>query len=132
MILNITVKENHNQEVNLFLDDKNIGLVNGEFNKEIDINEKKGIIHFTYNDKKSLPLKLDNKEEIYLEIDKAFNLNNISFLATLRIIIPLFLMCFCFHKAAGIGYYIFGVVIVLFTVIFFLNKDKLMFREVKK
>ncbi len=133
MKLNIIVKENSNQNITLFLDDVALGDIEGDFNQEIELDKKTSDLYFKSGDKKSNVFKLESENEEYeLEIDKAFKIKQMPPMMILRVLIPLFMMCFCAHMAIGIGYYLFGVVSLLFVTMLIVNKNKLVIRKEQK
>ncbi len=132
MNLNILVKEDNNKKITLFIDNNEIGIINKNSKKDIELKGNEGALYIKYGDKKSNVFELNNNQKEYqLEIDKGLKINKTNPSAILRVIIPFFLMCFCFHKAFGIGYYVFTFVILLLIVMFASNKNKLFIREVK-
>lgn len=133
MYLKITVNEKIDHEINVFLNNENLGIITNELHKEMALDTNKNTLYFTYSDKKSNVLELKNSQEDQsLEISKAFSLKQIPPSMILRVLLPLFMMCFCFHKALGIGYYLFGIVSILLCVMLVVNKNKLVIRPVKK
>lgn len=130
MKLNIIVKENNSQNITLFLDDVVLGNIEDNFSKEFELDKKTSDLYFKSGDKKSNVFKLERENEAYeLEIDKVFRIKNISPMSILRVLIPLFMMCFCAHMAIGIGYYLFGAVALLLVTMTVLNKDRLVLRK---
>lgn len=130
--IEIFLKGNNDEFVLLFLDDKEIGVINNKLT--IELPNKSHNIYVKYGDKKSNTLKLVNvpKGDYFLEIDKTSKVIFTDPLRLLRIVFFMFLSSFCFHKAFGVGYIVFGVYILLTVITVFVNWNKLFVRKIKR
>ncbi len=130
--LNIIVKETNNENIILYLDNKEIGAIKNKMN--VDLNNKSHSIYIRYGDKKSKNLELKDldRSEYDVEINKISTVIFSSPFRLLRIIFLLFITSFCFHKAFGIGYYIFTITCLIIAVTMYLNWNKLVIRKIDK
>lgn len=130
--LNIIVKETNNENIILYLDNKEIGPIKNKMN--VDLNNKSHSIYIRYGDKKSKNLELKDldRSEYDVEINKISTVIFSSPFRLLRIIFLLFMTSFCFHKAFGIGYYVFTITCLIIAVTMYLNWNKLVIRKIDK
>ncbi|MFV0565096.1 MAG: hypothetical protein ACK5NB_04590 [Flavobacteriaceae bacterium] len=124
----IEITNSKNQTVTAYLNDEELGKV--EQKMEIGLTAQTNTLYIKYGNKnkKSNTLKLKNtgNEQLYIKVDSIFQIERM-----LAPLIPMVFSAFCFHKAAGVGYYAFAVMFILFAVIMYLNRDNLMLKKLK-
>lgn len=122
----IEITNSKNQTVTAYLNDKELGKV--EHKTEIDLTNQTNTLYIKYGNKnkKSNTLKLKNtgNEQYAIKVQSIFQIERM-----LVPLIPMAFSAFCFHKAAGLGYYAFAIMFILFGVVMYLNRDNLMLKK---